>query len=262
MRFDIITTYPQIFDSYLSASILGRAQKQKLVEIKTHNLRDFAVGRGLTRTKRGITQKNGYRKVDDKPYGGGAGMVLMAEPILKAVDRIELRIKNEELRINKKTVKGAKRKQKTKIIVFSAKGKQFDQKMAYDWAKKFDNFILVNGRYEGVDERVEKILKAEEVSIGPYVLTDGDVAGMVLISAIARLAPGVIKWESLQEESFFNLLAKKERNLAVGAGLEYPHYTRPEVLKWKGKKYSVPDVLLSGNHKEIEKWRLSKRGKS
>lgn len=221
---------------------MGRAQKQKLIKIKTHNLRDFV--------------KDKYKKIDDKPYGGGAGMVLMAEPILKAVDKI----------LKKNSKKG-----KTKLIVFSAKGKQFDQKMAYDWVKKFDNFILVNGRYEGVDERVEKILsargrsafggKAEEISIGPYVLTDGDVAAMVLISAIARLAPGVIKWESLQEESFFNVLAKKEKKLMVGVGLEYPHYTRPEVLMWKGKKYSVPDVLLSGNHKEIEKWRLLKRGK-
>ncbi len=233
MKFNIITIFPQIFDSYLKESILGRAQKQKLVEIKTHNLRDFV--------------KDKYKKIDDKPYGGGAGMVLMAEPILKAVDKIS----------KKNSKKG-----KTKLIIFSAKGKQFDQKMAYDWAKKFDNFILVNGRYEGVDERVEKILKAEEISIGPYVLTDGDVAAMVLISAIARLAPGVIKWESLQEESFFNVLVKKEKKSPVGAGLEYPHYTRPEVLKWKGKKYPVPDVLLSGNHKEIEKWRLSKRGKS
>jgi len=244
MRFNIITLFPEIFEPYFNASILGRARKNKLIDIKTFNLRDFV-------------EKDKYKKVDDKPYGGGAGMVMMAEPVLKAVDKI---------------LKTSAKKGKTKVIVFSAKGKPFDQKKAYEWSRKFDNFIFINGRYEGIDERVMEILsarggsafggKVEEVSIGPYVLTDGDVAAMVLVSAIARLAPGVIKWESLEEESFFNVLIKKESKSAVGAGLEYPHYTRPETLKWKGKKYAVPKVLLSGNHKEIEKWRLDKRGKS
>jgi tRNA (guanine37-N1)-methyltransferase len=228
MRFDIITIFPHIFDSYLSESILKRAQKKKLIRVKIHNLRDFT--------------KDKHKKVDDRPYGGGAGMVLMAEPILRAVANI------------KKSLK-----EKTKIILFSAKGRQFNQKMAYSWAKKLDNLILISGRYEGIDERVKKILKAEEICIGPYVLMDGDLASMIIVSALTRLLPGVIKWESLQEESFFNLLAKNE---AESGKLEYPHYTRPETVVYKGKKYPVPKILLSGNHKKIEEWRRAKRDRS
>ena len=137
--------------------------------------------------------------------------------------------------------------------MLSAKGKQFNQKMAYEWARKSKQIIFISGRYEGIDERVKTILKAEEVSIGPYVLTDGDVAAMAMVSAVARLIPGVIRLESLQEESHWNLLLREE---AGGKkGLEYPHYTRPEILVWEGKKVRVPRVLLSGNHREITVWR-------
>ena len=217
MKFDIITIFPKIFDSYLNESILGRAQKQGLIEIKAHDLREYTTDK--------------HRSVDDTPYGGGAGMVMMAEPILKAVDKIT------------KKKSSAKRK----IIVFSAKGKQFNQKMAYDWSKKLNQLIFICGRYEGIDERVSQALGAEEVSVGPYVLTDGEVPAMTVISAVARLLPGVIKLESLSEESHSDSL------------LEYPHYTRPETLKYKDKKYKVPDVLLSGHHAEIAKWRKNKR---
>jgi len=240
MRFDIITIFPKIFDSYLNESILKRAQNRGLVKIKVHNLRDYTADK--------------HKKVDDSPYGGGAGMVLMAEPIIKITDSLRKRSKNRK---------------KTKIVIFSAKGKQFNQKTAYDWAKKYDNIIFISGRYEGIDERVRQILsarggsafggKAEEISIGHYVLTDGDVAAMVVISAVSRLIPGVIKLESLEEESHWNLLVRKEKDISLGKGLEYPHYTRPEVLVYKGKKYRVPKVLLSGNHKKIGEWRR-KRG--
>lgn len=221
MKFDIITIFPEIFDSYFNESIIKRAKEKKLVQIKIHNLRDFST--------------NKHKKVDDKPFGGGAGMVLMAEPILRAVEAIKRRGKRE----------------KRKVILFSAKGKQFDQKLAYEWSRKFNRIILISGRYEGVDERVKKILKAEEISIGPYVLTDGDVPAMVMVSAITRLIPGVINWESLEEESYFDKLVKQESKKS----LEYPHYTRPELLSRKGKKYRVPQVLLSGDHGKIEKWR-------
>ena len=227
MRFDIITTFPDIFDSYLGESILKRAQEKKLVSIRSHNLRDF------TRDK--------HKKVDDKPYGGGAGMVLSVEPILRAVDFI--------------TKRQATSDKRQKIVILSAKGKQFNQKMAYDWVKKYGRIIFVSGRYEGIDERVGTALRAEEISIGPYVLTDGDVAAMAIISAVARLIPGVIRLESLAEESHWNLLLKKEAGARSGKGLEYPHYTRPEVLHYKNKKYRVPKILLSGDHKKIEEWR-------
>ncbi len=225
MRFDIITIFPHIFDSYFNESILARAKEKKLIEINIHNLRDYT--------------EDKHKTVDDSPYGGGAGMVLMAEPIVKAVENI----------IKKR--KSAKRK----IIVFSAKGKQFNQKIAYDWSKKLDQIIFVCGRYEGIDERVVKILKAEEVSVGPYVLTDGEVPAMAVVSAVSRLIPGVIRLESLAEESHWNLLLKKEKGIPAGKGLEYPHYTRPEVLEYKGKKYCVPKVLISGDHKKISEWR-------
>ncbi len=220
MNFNIITIFPEAFESYFNSSILKRAQKRGLIKINFFNPRDFTKDKHLT--------------VDDKPYGGGAGMVMKAEPILKAYGKIKK--------------KGAR-----KVVLLSAKGRQFNQKIARDWTKKYKQLIFISARYEGIDERVKIALKAEEISIGPYVLTDGDVATMVLISAITRLLPGAIKWESLKEESHFNLLVKKEG--VGGKGLEYPHYTRPEILKYKGKKYAVPAVLLSGNHKKIQEWR-------
>lgn len=236
MRFHIITIFPKIFDSYLNESIIGRALKKKIVSLKFYNPRDFVKG-----------NKINYKPVDGKPYGGGAGMVLQAEPILKAFSKVEKNIHRQGV---------ARKSKKRKVVIFSAKGKLFNQKMAYDWAQKYDEIVFITGRYEGIDERVRTILKADEISIGQYVLTDGDVAGMVVTSAITRLLPGVIRLESLKEESYWNLLLKKEKAGTVGEnGLEHPHYTRPEVLKYKGKNYRVPKVLLSGNHKDIENWK-------
>lgn len=212
MKFNILTIFPEIINDYCSQSILGRAQKAGLIKITSHNFRDYTL--------------NKQKHVDDTPYGGGAGMVLMAEPILRVLTTIE-------------------KSKKLKVIILSAKGRQFNQKMAYDWSKKYDQLILISGRYEGIDERVKSALHAEEVSVGPFVLTDGDVAAMVIISAVARLVPGVINLESLTEESHLNFKFTAE----------YPHYTRPEILEYKGKKYRVPKVLLSGDHKKIEEWR-------
>ncbi len=233
MRFDIITIFPKIFDSYFNESIIKRAREKKLVDIRIHNLRDFARDRRKT--------------TDDKPYGGGVGMVMRVEPILRAVDSIP-------------------RKKRSKIVVLSAKGRQFNQKLAYEWSKKVDQLVLISGRYEGIDERVIKALsakggsasggKAEEISIGPYITTDGDVAAMVAVSALTRLIPKVINWSSLEDESF---LQKTISHEAKTGELEYPHYTRPEVLKYKNKLYRVPKVLLSGNHKKIEEWRQKMR---
>lgn len=223
MRIDIITIFPEIIRPYLDESILKRAQEKKLVRFFLHNLRDFT--------------RDAHKKVDDKPYGGGPGMVLMVEPILRAVDSIK--------KLNRR-----------KIIILSAKGKPFNQKIAYNLSKKNDQLILISGRYEGIDERVKKALRAQDLSIGPYVLTDGDVAAMVISSAVVRLTPGVIKLESLAEESHWNLLVKKKSVASQREGLEYSHYTRPEVFAWQGKKYRVPKVLLSGNHKKIEEWRI------
>jgi len=231
INFHLLTLFPGIEDSYLGVSILKRAQEEKQISIKSYNIRDFSGDK--------------HQTVDDTPYGGGAGMVLRAEPILRAVKNLKLK------------------KPKTKVIILSAKGCQFNQRLASAWAGRYQDIVFIAGRYEGVDERVRRALRAEEVSIGPYVLTDGDVAAMVMISAIARLIPGVIRIDSLKEESHWHQLLKDEAVVKAGqfqqADLEYPHYTRPAVLEWQGKKYRVPSVLLSGDHKKIAVWRKRHR---
>jgi len=224
MKFDIITIFPEIFNSYFNESILKRAQDKKIIEIKTHNLRDFS--------------DDSHKKVDDRPYGGGAGMVLMAEPILRAISNIKYPASAK--------ASAGKQKSKIKVILFSPVGKQFDNKIAAQLAKNYENLILICGRYEGIDARTEKViknlkLKIENLSLGPYVLTGGELAAMVLIDSVSRQIPGVLgKQESLEEKRF---------------GIGVPTYTRPEVFSYKGKKYAVPKVLLSGNHKNISEWR-------
>ena len=211
MKFNIITIFPEIFRSYFDESILMRAQEKDLIEIKTHNLRDFT--------------DDERRTVDDTPYGGGAGMVLKVEPIFKALEK----------------VKSENNGKKIRTILFSAKGKRFNQ----DDVKRlseYDNLIMVCGRYEGVDERVMENLIDEEISIGDYVLTGGEIPAMILTDSVSRLIPGVLgNSESTQKESH------NEEGI-----LEHPQYTKPEEFNgWK-----VPGVLLSGNHAEIEKWRI------
>ena len=220
MRFHIITIFPEAFDSYLNESILGRAIKNKLVEVKFYNPRDFIKA-----------PKNNSRPVDDKPYGGGPGMVMRAEPILKAV----------EAALRKCKVKSAK----LKVINFSPSGKKFTTEYAKSSVKKYTDIILICGRYEGIDARVNKViknwkLKIENLSIGDYVVTGGELPAMILVDCISRQIKGVLgKFESLEEER----VSSSEV------------YTRPEVLKYKNKNYKVPKVLLSGNHKLIEEWK-------
>lgn len=207
MQFDIITIFPNIFESYFSESILKRAQAKKLVKIKVHNLRDYAVDK--------------HKSTDDKPYGGGPGMVMMVEPIYRAVKKI-------------------KKSQKAKVILLSAKGKKFDQQKAKSFSK-LDQLILICGRYEGVDERVAKHIADEEISIGQYILSGGEIGAMALVEATSRLVPGVLgKKESLKEESF-------SKNIS----LEYPQYSRPEIFN----KWQVPKVLISGDHQKIKQWK-------
>ncbi|MBU1255676.1 tRNA (guanosine(37)-N1)-methyltransferase TrmD [Patescibacteria group bacterium] len=219
MQFDIITIFPKIFDSYFNESIIKRAQQKNLVKINIHNLRDYTFDK--------------HKTVDDRPYGGGSGMVLMVEPINRAVKSI-------------KKVYPARRGKKTKVILMSAKGKKFNQAMAKRFSK-LDQLILISGRYEGIDERVAKYVADQEVSIGDYILTGGELPTMVLLDSVIRLISGVIAKESLKEESF-----------SKGKNIEYPHYTRPENVKINGKKRKVPKVLLSGNHKKIEEWRAER----
>ena len=218
MQFDIITIFPNIFDSYLKESILKRAQAKKLVKINIRNLRDY------TKDKR--------KTVDARPYGGGFGMVLMVEPIHQAVKKI--------LNFGSCTPKTPKKKKK--VILLSAKGKKFDQPMARRFSK-LDQLILICGRYEGIDERVAKYIADEEISVGDYILTGGELPAVIVVDAVSRLIPGVIAKGSLEEESF-----SQEKYV------EYPHYTRPENIIIDGQARKVPPVLLSGNHQKIEKW--------
>jgi len=228
MTFHIITIFPHIFDSYLNESILKRAQKNKLIKIKVHDLRKWTTDK--------------HKTVDDTPYGGGAGMILKVEPLYKAIKHIKSSVKC----------------QVSSVILLSAKGKTWNQQMAQKYSK-IDNIILICGRYEGVDERVKKFVD-QEISIGDYVLTGGEIPALAIIDSITRLLPGVLGNEkSPQSESH-----------STPGVLEYPQYTRPEVFEvdenltaGKVRKYKVPKILLSGNHQKIEQWRkkMSKKKK-
>jgi tRNA (guanine37-N1)-methyltransferase len=223
MRFDIITIFPEIFESYFQESIIKRAQKSGLIDLHVHNLRDSTHDKHLT--------------VDDTPYGGGAGMVHKLEPIYEALVGL---VGRRNLPCFRKT-----KKPKTRIILFSAKGKRYDQAKARDLSR-YERLILICGRYEGVDERVARYLVDEEVSIGDYVLTGGEIPAMVVVDSVSRLLDGVLgNQESIVEESF----SREDY-------LEYPQFTKPETFSPKrGVKWEVPEVLLSGHHGKIRQWR-------
>ena len=209
MQFDIITIFPEFFNPFLTTSVIKHAIAKKIIKINIHNLRDY------TKLKR--------NKVDDSVYGGGVGMILMAKPIINAVNSIKLR------------------EGKSHTVLLSPTNNFFNQKKAVDYSKKFDQIILICGRYEGVDERVKQTVVDETISIGEHVLTGGELASMVVVDVTSRMVEGffeknnVLESESYSEEQF----------------IEYPQYTKPEVVEG----ISVPKILLSGNHKEIAKWK-------
>ncbi|UMZ73337.1 tRNA (guanosine(37)-N1)-methyltransferase TrmD [Natranaerofaba carboxydovora] len=208
MRFDVLTIFPQMFDNVINTSILGRARENSLVEINLIDFREFS--------------NNKHNKVDDYPYGGGEGMVIKPEPLYEAIESI-----------------GPLKKPEEKVVYMTAQGEPYNQKKAFNLSK-LDRIVLICGHYEEIDERVRTGLVDEEISIGDYVLTGGELPAMVLMDSIIRLLPGVLGDEnSAVNESFVDGL------------LEHPHYTRPEVFRDK----KVPDVLLSGNHAAIRKWR-------
>jgi tRNA (guanine37-N1)-methyltransferase len=213
MRFHIITIFPGMFDSYLRESLFKRAQAKKIVSVRAYDLRTFT--------------KNKYRKVDDRPFGGGPGMVLAIQPVWDAVKKIKS--------MSRKTLK----KRKVRVILFSTRGKRLDAAIARRLAQ-YDDLILICGRYEGVDERVAEHIADEEISIGDYVLSGGEIPALALMEAVSRQLPGFLgKEESLEEVNG-----------------SFPTFTRPEVfVPAKGKKWSVPSVLLSGDHKKIAAWR-------
>lgn len=202
MKIDILTLFPESF-SYLDESIIKRARQKGIIEINIVDIRSFS--------------KDKHKKCDDYPFGGGAGMLMSVQPIYDAVKSVQT--------------------EKSKIIMPSPSGKLFNGEIAKNLAKE-EHLIFICGHYEGVDQRVSDIFKPQEISIGDYVLSGGELASMVIIDALARQIEGVISRESLEEESFVD-------------GLEYPQYTRPQDFLG----YKVPDVLVSGNHQEVAKWR-------
>lgn len=214
MKFSIITLFPEVFEPILNSSILKRAQKKGLVEFELVNLRDFGKGK--------------HQIVDDKPYGGGAGMVLRADILAKAVHKVRSHSSSGNT---------------DKVVLMSASGKPYKQAKAREFSK-LKHLIIVCGHYEGVDQRFINKYVDEEISIGDYVLTGGEIPAMAIVDSIVRVIPGVLKKpEAIEDESF-----------SISRLLEYPQYTRPE--EFEGEK--VPKVLLSGNHAEIKKFKLQK----
>ncbi len=210
MHFDILTIFPNIFNSYFKESIIKRAKDKKLISIKTHDIRKYS--------------KDKHKRVDDMPFGGGAGMLMTPQPLYDAITQL-------------------KKKNKGPVVFLSPQGKLWSQSKAESFSTKYKEMIILCGRYEGIDQRIRDTLIDQEISIGNYVLTGGEIAAMTLVDSISRLIPGVIGTEeSHLEDSFSKSLNRKK---------EYPHYTRP--AKFKGME--VPEVLLSGHHKKIENWR-------
>jgi tRNA (guanine37-N1)-methyltransferase len=223
LKFDVITVFPSIFSSYLNESLIARAQKKKFIKVNVRDLRKWTTDQ--------------HKTVDSRPFGGGLGMVLKVEPIYKAI---------KELTKIKKTGASAKASAtRRKIILFTPRGEKFNQKMALKLSK-LNQIIFICGRYEGVDERVAEKIADMEISIGDYDLMGGELPAMIAIESISRLVPGVIGKEQLL----------KERITKDGGFIEYAQYTRPEIFEpQKGKKWKVPSVLISGDHKKIEEWK-------
>ncbi|OIO80940.1 MAG: tRNA (guanosine(37)-N1)-methyltransferase TrmD [Candidatus Omnitrophica bacterium CG12_big_fil_rev_8_21_14_0_65_43_15] len=215
MKIDILTLFPGMFKGIFNESIIKRARAAKKLKINIHNLRDWS--------------RDKHKKADDKPYGGGCGMVMSAQPVFEAVKDLRSQVKS----------------QKSKVILLSPQGKKLDQKLAQKLSKN-KHIILICGHYEGVDWRVRQVLINEEISIGDYILTGGEIPAMVLVDTVARLIPGVLGHKD----------SNKEESFSAGL-LEYPQYTRPAVYKG----FKVPQVLLSGNHNKIRQWRTKQAKK-
>ncbi len=219
MRFDIITLFPEIIKNYINFSILKNAKENQLIQVNTINLRNFGLGK--------------YKQVDDKPYGGDAGMVIMFEPVLKAIKKIE-----KEYTLKKIT--------KYKIIATTAKGRKYKQSIAKKIKNNNQALIILCGRYEGFDQRILNELVDIEISIGNFVITGGELASLIIIDSISRMISGVLgNKQSFIHDSFYSDDQK----------IQYPQYTRPEIIKYNNKKLKVPKILLSGNHKKIQQWK-------
>ena len=222
MKFQTITIFPKMFDSYLNEGILKRALDNRIIHFKAHDLRDWTTDK--------------YRSVDDTPYGGGAGMLMKIETLYNSLQDVKAKNKTDQT--------------KRRIVLLSASGKTWNQSLAKEYSK-LDEVIFICGRFEGVDARIKHFID-EEISIGDYVLTGGELPALVIMDSITRLIPGALgNNESSVEES----------HSEVGV-LEYPQYTKPAVFEVADQKYQVPDVLTNGNHAEIAKWRKKNQKKN
>jgi len=219
MKFHFLTIFPEMINSYIGESILKRAAEKKLIAFDVKNIREYS--------------KDKHKKTDERPYGGGPGMVMTAEPILNAYAKLKL--------LGSRTTKS-----KVKVVMLSPSGKMFTNTIAKKMAKQYSDIVFICGRYEGVDDRVRKILKADEYSVGGYTVTGGELPALIMTDAIARQIPGVLgKGESVEETRIASPRV----------------YTRPETLMYKGKKYKVPKVLTQGDHKKIDEWRALQKPK-
>ena len=259
MQIDIITIFPDAFNSYFNVSILKRAQKKKLIKIKLYNLRNWA--------------KDKRKTVDGRPYGGGPGMILRVDVLYRAIKALK---ESPPLPKAMADQPRAEKIEKQRIVLLTPAGKQFNQKIAYRYSK-LNRLILICGHYEGIDKRIEKFVD-EKISIGPYVLTGGELPAMIITDAVTRLIKGVIKEKSLDEETFSMAARLRPKGLRQGARFsnqiknlekigEYPQYTKPAIFTYKDKfgrikKLSVPKVLLSGNHQKIKEWRKKHQASS
>lgn len=237
MRIDIVTIFPEAVEPYFQTSMLKRAQAKRRVRIAVHDLRRWAFGK--------------HRQVDDKPYGGGPGMVMMVEPFFSAL---------RALKGVRRQLKVRQPRSRTRVLLTSAKGKLFTQRDAERYATKYDRLVILCGHYEGVDERVAKYLADEEVSLGPYVLTGGELPALVIADAVTRLLPGVLgNPESPRDESYsipHSQSATINYQPSTTNSREYPQYTRPaDFSPQRGIHWRVPKVLLSGDHADIANWR-------
>lgn len=226
MQFDIITIFPKIFDSYFKESLMGKAIEEGILKVNIYDLRDYTT--------------DPHRTVDQRPFGGGEGMVMKIGPIWRAVEDIAGRSPE-------------KKESNSKVILFTPRGEKFNQETAFQFSR-LNQIIMICGRYEGVDERVAKYVADKHLSIGDYVLMGGEVPAMVVVEAVSRLIPGVIGDSQLPEKRSFLAEGKKK------GFIEYPQYTRPEVFSPKpGIELEVPKVLLSGDHQKIKQWRKDHR---
>lgn len=239
LTYHLITLFPESTESYLNASILKRAQEKRLISIKYYNPRDF-----VERKKENGRGKKGpltyaEKRVDDRPYGGGPGMVIEAMPVIKAIEAALKKTSGRRIFFPKRrTVQ-----KNVKIVFFNPSGRQFTNKMA-DTFKKYTDIIFVCGRYEGIDARVKKAFPMVDISVGPYVVTGGELASMIVIDTITRRIPGVLG---------DNLSVEEERVASPDV------YTRPEVIEYNGKKLRVPKILLSGHHAKMDEWKNGRK---